>query len=46
VLTGRHAHLASQPLPAQFPANTLVHADLSAFVDHLLAEVTAAGVPA
>jgi D-glycero-D-manno-heptose 1,7-bisphosphate phosphatase len=46
VLTGRHAHLASQPLPAQFPANTLVHADLAAFVDHLLADVAVPGTPA
>ena len=44
VLTGRHAHLASQPLPADFPADTRVHADLAAFVDHLLADVAAPGV--
>jgi D-glycero-D-manno-heptose 1,7-bisphosphate phosphatase len=46
VLTGRHAHLESQPLPAQFPANTLVHADLAAFVDHFLADVAVPGAPA
>jgi D-glycero-D-manno-heptose 1,7-bisphosphate phosphatase len=46
VLTGRHAHLAGQPLPAQFPANTRVHADLAAFVDHLLADVAAPGASA
>ena len=36
VLTGRHANLAGQPLPLEFPAATQVHADLSAFVDRLL----------
>ena len=46
VLTGRHAHLVSQPLPADFPADTRVHADLADFVDHLLAEVAAPGVSA
>jgi D-glycero-D-manno-heptose 1,7-bisphosphate phosphatase len=37
VLTGRHGDLvAGQPLPASFPPQTRVHADLAAFVDHLL----------
>ncbi len=36
VLTGRHAHMQNQALPPSFPAQTHVHADLAAFVDHLL----------
>ncbi len=40
VLTGRHPDLAAQPLPPSFPAGTRVHADLSAFVDHLLGETS------
>ncbi len=42
VLTGKSAHLKGQPLPATFPVNTRVHADLSAFVDFLLAREAAA----
>jgi len=38
VLTGRHPDMQGQALPATFPADTQVHADLSAFVDHLLGE--------
>ena len=38
VLTGRHADVHGQPLPSSFPAHTQVHADLAAFVDHLLGE--------
>jgi len=38
VLTGRHPDVQGQALPATFPAGTQVHADLAAFVDHLLAE--------
>ena len=37
VCTGRHADLLGQALPPDFPANTRIHADLSAFVEHLLA---------
>ena len=36
VCTGRHAGLLGQPLPPSFPPSTRVHADLSAFVAHLL----------
>ena len=38
VLTGRHPDLQDQELPPTFPANTQVHADLAAFVDHLLGD--------
>lgn len=38
VLTGRHANVQGQILPPGFPSSTHVHADLSAFVDHLLGE--------
>jgi D-glycero-D-manno-heptose 1,7-bisphosphate phosphatase len=40
VLTGRHAGMPARDLPATFPGNTQVHADLSAFVDHLLGETS------
>lgn len=43
VLTGRHADVQGQPLPSDFPAQTHVHADLAAFVDHLLGEAALAG---
>ncbi|MCO4090265.1 MAG: D-glycero-beta-D-manno-heptose 1,7-bisphosphate 7-phosphatase [Limnohabitans sp.] len=46
VLTGRHADLAGQPLPAEFPSTTQVHADLAAFVDCLLGGVATSGIPA
>ena len=36
VLTGKGAALRGQALPATFPAQTLVHQDLSEFVAHLL----------
>jgi D-glycero-D-manno-heptose 1,7-bisphosphate phosphatase len=36
VLSGRHAREDAHSLPAGFPANTQVHADLAAFVDHFL----------
>ena len=36
VLSGRHAMVDPSRLPPDFPANTLAHADLTAFVDHLL----------
>lgn len=42
VLTGRHANVQGHPLPPGFPASTQVHADLAAFVDHLLGEVATA----
>jgi len=38
VCTGLSAHLApGQPLPPEVPPGTLVHADLQAFAEHLLA---------
>jgi D-glycero-D-manno-heptose 1,7-bisphosphate phosphatase len=40
VLTGRHPDVQGQALPATFPAQTQVHANLSAFVDHLLGETS------
>jgi D-glycero-D-manno-heptose 1,7-bisphosphate phosphatase len=42
VLSGRHAMVDPTRLPPEFPANTLVHADLGAFVDHLLGETSQA----
>jgi D-glycero-D-manno-heptose 1,7-bisphosphate phosphatase len=36
VLSGRHAIVDPTRLPPEFPAHTLVHADLSAFADHWL----------
>lgn len=42
VLTGRHANVQGHPLPPGFPASTQVHADLAAFVDHLLGEAATA----
>lgn len=36
VLTGKAMALRGQPLPAQFPADTRVHQDLTAFVAHWL----------
>jgi D-glycero-D-manno-heptose 1,7-bisphosphate phosphatase len=38
VHTGKGEKLKGQPLPADFPPGTHVHADLSAFADWLLAE--------
>ncbi len=40
VLTGKGEAHRGHPLPDTFPAQTTVHADLSAFVDHLLARET------
>lgn len=40
VLTGRHPDVQGQALPATFPAQTQVHANLSAFVDHLMGETS------
>ena len=40
VLTGRHPDMSAQGLPPDFPTDTQVHADLSAFVDHLLGETS------
>ncbi len=37
VLTGKAAHLRGQPLPASFPLDTTVHADLGAFADFVIA---------
>lgn len=37
VLTGKAAHLRGQPLPDTFPANTVVHQDLNAFADFVIA---------
>jgi D-glycero-D-manno-heptose 1,7-bisphosphate phosphatase len=42
VLSGRHAMVDPTRLPPEFPAHTLVHADLGAFVDHLLGETSQA----
>ena len=42
VLTGKGEAHRGHPLPDTFPAQTTVHADLSAFVDHLLARETEA----
>ncbi len=42
VLTGRHADVQGQSLPPGFPVSTHVHADLAAFVDHLLGEAATA----
>ncbi len=36
VLTGRYLKVQDQVLPPTFPLNTQVHADLTAFVEHLL----------
>ena len=38
VLSGRHARGDVNSLPAGFPPDTQVHADLAAFVDHFLAQ--------
>ncbi len=38
VLTGKSAGLKGRALPAEFPADTVVHADLSAFADYLVAQ--------
>ena len=38
VLTGKAAGLAGQSLPATYPAHTVVHADLAAFADYLVAQ--------
>ena len=40
VLTGRHLDMHNQVLPPSFPANTQVHTDLAAFVDHLLGDAS------
>lgn len=42
VRTGRHPDVTSASLPAAFPEGTRVHADLAAFVDHLLGDEPAA----
>lgn len=42
VLTGRGLALRGQPLPAQFPPGTQVHADLAAFADHVIGQPEAA----
>ncbi|ALK90350.1 D-glycero-beta-D-manno-heptose 1,7-bisphosphate 7-phosphatase [Limnohabitans sp. 63ED37-2] len=41
VRTGRHPDATALTLPPAFPAGTQVHADLAAFVDHLLGEAAA-----
>lgn len=41
VRTGRYPDVTALTLPAAFPVGTQVHADLAAFVDHLLGEPTA-----
>jgi len=40
VLTGRSSDVQGQTLPPSFPAHTRVHADLAAFVDHLLGDAS------
>ena len=40
VLTGRHPDLQAPSFPIGFPPDTQVHADLGAFVDHLLGDAT------
>ncbi len=37
VLTGNAFHLRGQPLPETYPANTVVHQDLNAFADFVIA---------
>ena len=37
VLTGKGARFRGQVLPAEFPAGTVVHEDLSAFANHVIA---------
>ena len=43
VRTGKSETLTTNTLPAHFPANTRVHADLNAFVDWLLSSETTEG---
>jgi D-glycero-D-manno-heptose 1,7-bisphosphate phosphatase len=40
VLTGNAFHLRGKPLPETYPANTIVHEDLSAFADFVIARQT------
>ena len=42
VLTGRHPDVQAGALPAGFPESTQIHADLAAFVDHLLSHTASA----
>lgn len=42
VRTGRHPDVYPSALPATFPADTQVHTDLAAFVDHLLGDASTA----
>jgi D-glycero-D-manno-heptose 1,7-bisphosphate phosphatase len=42
VRTGRYPDVTALTLPPVFPVGTQVHADLAAFVDHLLGEAAAA----
>ena len=44
VRTGRHPDATASALPVGFPAGTQVHADLAAFVDHLLEGASVAPV--
>ena len=39
VLTGKAAGYRDQPLPASYPAHTMVHVDLASFADYLVAQV-------
>ena len=41
VRTGRYPDVTALTLPPAFPVGTQVHADLAAFVDHLLGEAAA-----
>lgn len=45
VLTGKAESLRGQPLPDTYPAGTIVHQDLSAFADWLIARPAAAPRP-
>ena len=38
VLTGKAAGYRDQPLPASYPAHTMVHVDLASFADYLVAQ--------
>lgn len=46
VLTGRGAPAQTDPLPAEFPRQTQVHADLAAFASAFVAQQEAAAPPA
>jgi D-glycero-D-manno-heptose 1,7-bisphosphate phosphatase len=45
VLTGKGAAFRGRPLPESYPANTMVHDDLAAFADWLIARQASAKIP-